>query len=146
MLSNTLEQLQAEQNDLASYNSYLISLQTQPERAQTIMLENARRLQEIRNELNNVFNDSAKLRDTQIELLQIEQNYLQQQNEYQKRVLQGNTQLQEVLQKQRDYTIFISNNLKNGLNCFNPISVINGLMTLKQRQEKHKPPLKAIYN
>ncbi|MDO1698248.1 hypothetical protein Q2307_26755, partial [Escherichia coli] len=68
------------------------------------MLENARRLQEIRNELNNVFNDSAKLRDTQIELLQIEQNYLQQQNEYQKRVLQGNTQLQEVLQKQRDYT------------------------------------------
>ncbi|EMH4147306.1 mechanosensitive channel MscK [Providencia stuartii] len=106
MLSNTLEQLQAEQNDLASYNSYLISLQTQPERAQTIMLENARRLQEIRNELNNIFNDSAKLRDTQIELLQIEQNYLQQQNEYQKRVLQGNTQLQEVLQKQRDYTIF----------------------------------------
>lgn len=104
LLSSTLEQLQTEQNDLATYNSYLISLQTQPERAQAIMLDNARRLQEIRNELNSVFNESAKLRDTQIELLQIEQNYLQQQNEYQKHVLQGNTQLQDVLQKQRDYT------------------------------------------
>ncbi|EKT65005.1 mechanosensitive channel MscK [Providencia burhodogranariea] len=106
MLSNTLEQLQSEQSDLASYNSYLISLQTQPERAQAIMLDNARRLQEIRNELNNAFYETVKLRDSQIELLQIEQNYLQQQNEYQKRVLQGNTQLQDVVQKQRDYTFF----------------------------------------
>jgi len=113
MLSHALEQLQAEQNDLANYNSYLITLQTQPERAQAVMLENARRLQEIRNELNSVFNESTKLRDTQIELLQIEQNYLQQQNDYQKRVLQGNTQLQDVLQKQRDYTIYYIEQLEN---------------------------------
>lgn len=106
MLSNTLEQLQSAQTNLASYNSNLISLQTQPERAQTIMLDNARRLQEIRNELNSAFNETLKLRDSQVELLQIEQNYLQQQNEYQKRVLQGNTQLQDVVQKQRDYTFF----------------------------------------
>ncbi|WP_083929007.1 mechanosensitive channel MscK [Providencia sneebia] len=104
MLSKSLEQLQVKQNDLANYNTALIGLQTQPERAQSVMLENAQRLQEIRNELNHAFNDSIKLRDTQVEMLQIEQYYLQQQNEYQKRVLQANTQLQDVLQKQRDYT------------------------------------------
>lgn len=104
MLTRYLENLQSEQNDLATYNSQLIGLQTQPERAQAMMLDNARRLQEIRNELNSTINDSVKLRPTQINMLQIEQYLLQQQNEFQKRVLQVNTQLQDVLQKQRDYT------------------------------------------
>lgn len=104
MLTRYLENLQSEQNDLATYNSQLIGLQTQPERAQAMMLDNVRRLQEIRNELNSTINDSVKLRPTQIDMLQIEQYLLQQQNEFQKRVLQVNTQLQDVLQKQRDYT------------------------------------------
>ncbi|EOV8087301.1 mechanosensitive channel MscK [Providencia rettgeri] len=99
-----LESLQIEQNDLATYSSQLIGLQTQPERAQAMMLENARRLQEIRNELNSSLNESVNLRPTQITMLQVEQYLLQQQNEYQKRILQANTQLQDVLQKQRDYT------------------------------------------
>ncbi|HGN0868204.1 TPA: mechanosensitive channel MscK [Providencia alcalifaciens] len=104
MLATHLDNLQAEQNDLATYNSQLIGLQTQPERAQAIMLDNARRLQEIRNELNSTLTDSNKLRSTQVNMLQLEQYLLQQQNEFQKRVLQANTQLQDVLQKQRDYT------------------------------------------
>lgn len=99
-----LEELQSEQNDLATYSSQLIGLQTQPERAQAIMLENAKRLQDIRNELNSTLNDAVSLRPTQINMLQVEQYLLQQQNEYQKRILQANTQLQDVLQKQRDYT------------------------------------------
>lgn len=99
-----LDNLQTEQNDLATYSSQLIGLQTQPERAQAMMLENAKRLQEIRNELNSSLNDSVNLRPTQINMLQVEQYLLQQQNEYQKRILQTNTQLQDVLQKQRDYT------------------------------------------
>ncbi|HGF6561092.1 TPA: mechanosensitive channel MscK [Providencia alcalifaciens] len=104
MLATHLDNLQAEQNDLATYNSQLIGLQTQPERAQAIMLDNARRLQEIRNELNSTLTDSNKLRPSQVNMLQLEQYLLQQQNEFQKRVLQANTQLQDVLQKQRDYT------------------------------------------
>lgn len=99
-----LENLQTEQNDLATYSSQLIGLQTQPERAQAMMLENVRRLQEIRNELNSSLNESVNLRPTQITMLQVEQYLLQQQNEYQKRILEANTQLQDVLQKQRDYT------------------------------------------
>ncbi|HHR6078659.1 TPA: mechanosensitive channel MscK [Providencia alcalifaciens] len=104
MLATHLDNLQAEQNDLATYNSQLVGLQTQPERAQAIMLDNARRLQEIRTELNSTLTDSSKLRTTQVNMLQLEQYLLQQQNEFQKRVLQANTQLQDVLQKQRDYT------------------------------------------
>ncbi|GAB1439724.1 mechanosensitive channel MscK [Providencia sp.] len=99
-----LEELQSEQNDLGTYSSQLIGLQTQPERAQAMMLENAKRLQDIRNELNSTLNDAVSLRPTQINMLQVEQYLLQQQNEYQKRILQANTQLQDVLQKQRDYT------------------------------------------
>ncbi len=113
MLASYLDNLQSEQNDLATYNSQLIGLQTQPERAQAMMLDNARRLQEIRNELNSTLNESVKLRTTQINMLQIEQYLLQQQNEFQKRILQANTQLQDVLQKQRDYTAAYIAQLEN---------------------------------
>lgn len=113
ILASYLDNLQSEQNDLATYNSQLIGLQTQPERAQAMMLDNARRLQEIRNELNSTLNDSVKLRTTQINMLQIEQYLLQQQNEFQKRILQANTQLQDVLQKQRDYTAAYIAQLEN---------------------------------
>ncbi|MCY0803011.1 mechanosensitive channel MscK [Providencia rettgeri] len=102
--SSYLENLQVEHSDLATYSSQLIGLQTQPERAQALMLENAKRLQDIRNELNNTQDDVVSLRPTQINMLLVEQYLLQQQNEYQKRILQSNTQLQDVLQKQRDYT------------------------------------------
>ncbi|EFB71792.1 mechanosensitive channel MscK [Providencia rustigianii] len=113
MLATYLENLQSEQNDLATYNSQLIGLQTQPERAQAMMLDNANRLQEIRNELNTTITGASKLRPSQVNMLQIEQYLLQQQNEYQKRVLQANTQLQDVLQKQRDYTAAYIEQLDN---------------------------------
>ncbi len=112
-LNELLEKLQTKQEDLASYNSQLVSLQTQPERAQAIMLDNARYLQDIRSELNGALMNSAPLRNTQIELLQIEQYYRQQQNDFQKRVLQANTQLQDVLQKQRDYAASIIEQLEH---------------------------------
>lgn len=83
-LNSLLAKLQTEQADLASFSAQLVGLQTQPERAQSIMMENARRLQEIRDELNGTLNRPANLRPTQTELLQIEQYYLQQQNDFKK--------------------------------------------------------------
>lgn len=102
-LNNTLEALQTAQNNLSSYNSDLIALQTQPERAQNIMYANVQRLQQIRVELNDSMAAQKVLRPTEIESLQVEQYYLQQQIDYQKRALQSNTQLQNLLQVQRDY-------------------------------------------
>ncbi len=60
--SSYLENLQVEHSDLATYSSQLIGLQTQPERAQALMLENAKRLQDIRNELNNTQDDVVSLK------------------------------------------------------------------------------------
>ncbi len=51
-LSQTLDDLQTAQNDLATYNSQLVSLQTQPERVQNAMYAASQQLQQIRNRLN----------------------------------------------------------------------------------------------
>ncbi|GAA0345075.1 mechanosensitive channel MscK [Morganella psychrotolerans] len=104
-LNSTLEALQTAQNNLSSYNSDLIALQTQPERAQNIMYANVQRLQQIRALLNDSQAAQKVLRPTEIEALQIEQYTLQQQIDYQKRALQSNTLLQNVLQLQRDYVV-----------------------------------------
>lgn len=104
-LNSTLEALQTAQNNLSSYNSDLIALQTQPERAQNIMYGNVQRLQQIRVLLNDSMAAQKVLRPTEIEALQVEQYYLQQQIDYQKRALQSNTQLQNLLQVQRDYVV-----------------------------------------
>lgn len=53
---------------------------------------------------NNDFSSSENIRPSLQVLLQVEQFYLQQQNKFQQHALQANTQLQDVLQKQRDYT------------------------------------------
>ena len=42
------------------------------------------------------------MRSSSVQLLQLEQYYLQQQNSFQKRTLQSNVQLQSLLQLQRD--------------------------------------------
>ncbi|WP_413494910.1 mechanosensitive channel MscK [Morganella psychrotolerans] len=104
-LNSTLEALQTAQNNLSSYNSDLIALQTQPERAQNIMYANVQRLQQIRALLNDSLAAQKVLRPTEIEALQIEQYTLQQQIDFQKRALQSNTLLQNVLQLQRDYVV-----------------------------------------
>ncbi|MCC8379274.1 mechanosensitive channel MscK [Xenorhabdus sp. PB30.3] len=104
--SVTLNSLQKAQDNLANYNSQLIGLQTQPERAQNLLFNNVQRLQQIRNLLNNAVTEQSDVRHTEIELLQVEQAFLTQQKEYQKSALRANTRLQTLLQLQRDYTSF----------------------------------------
>ncbi|WP_338883214.1 mechanosensitive channel MscK [Xenorhabdus sp. TH1] len=103
-LNNTWYNLQKAQENLASYNSQLIGLQTQPERVQNALFRNMQRLQQIRNQLNNALTEQSESSPTRTELLQVEQLFLTQQNEYQRESLQANTQLQVLLQRQRDYT------------------------------------------
>ncbi|MBD1227887.1 hypothetical protein [Xenorhabdus griffiniae] len=105
ILNSTWYNLQRAQENLASYNSQLIGLQTQPERVQNVLFRNMQRLQQIRNQLNNALTEQSELSLTRTELLQVEQLFLTQQNEYQRESLQANTQLQTLLQRQRDYTI-----------------------------------------
>jgi predicted nucleic acid-binding Zn-ribbon protein len=51
-VAQLLDDLQTAQNDLATYNSQLVSLQTQPERVQNAMYTASQQLQQIRNRLN----------------------------------------------------------------------------------------------
>lgn len=103
-LETVLQSLQKAQDDLANYSNELIVLQTQPERAQSVLFNNSERLQQIRTLLNKSSVDKAQMRPSAVQLLQLEQYYLQQQNNYQKRTLQSNVQLQSLLQLQRDYS------------------------------------------
>lgn len=103
-LENVLQSLQKSQEDLANYSNELIVLQTQPERAQAVLFNNSERLQQIRTALNKSSADKAQMRPSAVQLLQLEQYYLQQQNNFQKRTLQSNVQLQSLLQLQRDYS------------------------------------------
>lgn len=103
-LETVLQSLQKAQDDLANYSNELIVLQTQPERAQSVLFNNSERLQQIRTLLNKSSADKAQMRSSAVQLLQLEQYYLQQQNNYQKRTLQFNVQLQSLLQLQRDYS------------------------------------------
>ncbi|EPY1191731.1 mechanosensitive channel MscK [Proteus mirabilis] len=103
-LEEVLQSLAKAQEDLANYSNELIVLQTQPERAQSVLFNNSERLQQIRIALNKSSADKAQMRSSSVQLLQLEQYYLQQQNSFQKRTLQSNVQLQSLLQLQRDYS------------------------------------------
>ncbi|HFK8541227.1 TPA: mechanosensitive channel MscK [Proteus mirabilis] len=103
-LEEVLQSLAKAQEDLANYSNELIVLQTQPERAQSVLFNNSERLQQIRIALNKSSADKAQMRPSAVQLLQLEQYYLQQQNNFQKRTLQSNVQLQSLLQLQRDYS------------------------------------------
>ncbi|OSM98023.1 hypothetical protein AU504_08860 [Lonsdalea populi] len=103
-LNDTLAGLQSAQENLSSYNSQLISLQTQPERVQSAMLTAAQRSQQLRNQLNGLEPGQATLRPSQQTLLLTEQALLNAQMEQQRKSLEVNTTLQDMLQKQRDYT------------------------------------------
>ncbi|MBJ3814646.1 mechanosensitive channel MscK [Shimwellia pseudoproteus] len=102
-LSAISEDLQAEQNNLATYNSQLVTMQTQPERAQTAMLSASQQLQQVRNALNGTSGGGA-LRPSQQVQLQAQQVLLQAQIDQQRKSLEGNTAIQDALQKQRDYS------------------------------------------
>ncbi|VEI65705.1 Potassium efflux system KefA precursor [Serratia fonticola] len=64
-LYQTLDELQDTQESLSTYNSQLISLQTQPERVQSSMYTASQRLQEIRNLLSDRAPGQEVLRNTQ---------------------------------------------------------------------------------
>lgn len=114
-VTQTLDDLQNAQNDLATYNSQLVSLQTQPERVQNAMYKASQQLQQIRNRLNGTSVGDETLRPTQLVLLQAQQALLNAQIEQQRKSLEGNTVLQDTLQKQRDYVTAWSNRLEHQL-------------------------------
>ncbi|MFJ3000019.1 mechanosensitive channel MscK [Raoultella planticola] len=103
-LYQTLDDLQAAQENLSTYNSQLVSLQTQPERVQSSMYTASQRLQEIRNQINDQTPGQSSLRDSQLVMLATEQTLLNAQIDLQRKSLEANTTLQDLLQKQRDYT------------------------------------------
>lgn len=114
-VTSTLEDLQAAQNDLSTYNSQLVSLQTQPERVQNAMYSASQQLQQIRTRLNGTTPGVAALRPSQQNLLLAQQALLNAQIEQQRKSLEGNTVLQDTLQKQRDYTTAHINQLEHSL-------------------------------
>ena len=114
-VAQVLDDLQNAQNDLATYNSQLVSLQTQPERVQNAMYSASQQLQQIRNRLDGTNVGEAELRPTQQVLLQAQQTLLNAQIDQQRKSLEGNTILQDTLQKQRDYVTANSNRLEHQL-------------------------------
>lgn len=111
-LNETLDDLQSAQEDLSAYNSQLISLQTQPERVQSAMYNASMRLMQIRNQLNGLAPNQEVLRPTQQQALLTEQVMLNAQLDLQRKDLEANTTLQDLLQKQRDYTTAHINQLE----------------------------------
>ncbi|MFI8415277.1 mechanosensitive channel MscK [Serratia sp. NPDC078593] len=103
-LYKALDALQTAQENLSTYNSQLVALQTQPERAQSSMYSASQRLQDIRSQLNGQSLGQERLRNTQLAMLTTEQALLNAQIELQREKLEANTLLQDLLQKQRDYT------------------------------------------
>jgi len=114
-VAQLLDDLQTAQSDLATYNSQLVSLQTQPERVQNAMYTASQQLQQIRNRLNGTSAGEAALRPTQQTLLLAQQQLLNAQIEQQRKSLEGNTVLQDTLQKQRDYVTANINRLEHQL-------------------------------
>ncbi|WP_409306457.1 mechanosensitive channel MscK [Pectobacterium sp. B1J-3] len=122
-LNETLDDLQAAQENLSTYNSQLISLQTQPERVQSALLSASQRSQQIRNQLNGVDSQNG-LRPSQQVLWQTEQILIGLQMEQQRKSLEVNTTLQDLLQKQRDYTAAQINQLERMVQLLQ--GIING--------------------
>ncbi|MFV0568584.1 MAG: mechanosensitive channel MscK, partial [Citrobacter portucalensis] len=114
-VAQVLDDLQSSQNDLAAYNSQLVSLQTQPERVQNAMYTASQQMQQIRNRLDGTNVGEAALRPSQQVLLQAQQALLNAQIDQQRKSLEGNTVLQDTLQKQRDYVTANSNRLEHQL-------------------------------
>lgn len=113
-VSQAVDDLQNAQNDLATYNSQLVSLQTQPERVQNAMNSASQQLLQVRNSLNGSSIGDA-LRPTQQTMLQVQKTLLDAEIELQRKSLAGNTVLQDTLQKQRDYVTAYSTRLEHQL-------------------------------
>lgn len=97
-LYQTLDELQSAQESLSTYNSQLVSLQTQPERVQSTMYAASQRLQEIRSQLSGQTPGQDSLRNSQQVMLNTEQALLNAQLELQRKSTEANTTLQDLLQ------------------------------------------------
>ena len=75
-LNDTLDDLQSSQEDLSTFNTQLISLQTQPERVQNAMYSYSMAIQKIRNQLNGMSPGQQDLRNTQQTMLVTQQALL----------------------------------------------------------------------
>ena len=84
-LYQTLDELQSAQESLSTYNSQLVSLQTQPERVQSTMYAASQRLQEIRSQLSGQTPGQDSLRNSQQVMLNTEQALLNAQLELQRK-------------------------------------------------------------
>ncbi|MDY0970552.1 mechanosensitive channel MscK [Siccibacter turicensis] len=139
-LATVLDKLQTSQNDLATLNSQLVSLQTQPERVQNTMFAVSQQLQTIRSRLNGTGPGEQALRPSQQTLLTAQQALLNAQLEQQRKSLEGNTVLQDSLQKQRDYMTANINQLEHQVQLLQT-AVSNKRLTLTERtaQEATSP-------
>ncbi|WBM69777.1 mechanosensitive channel MscK [Buttiauxella sp. WJP83] len=131
-LNDLMTDLQNSQSDLATWNSQLISLQTQPERVQNAMMAASAQLEAIRNRLNGVTPGAAELRPSQQTLLLAQQALLNAQLDQQRDSLKGNTLLQDTLQKQRDYTNAHINQMEHTLQLLQK-AVSSKRLTLTQQ-------------
>ncbi|QCT20175.1 mechanosensitive channel MscK [Jejubacter calystegiae] len=131
-LGSALEDLQNAQSSLSTFNSQLVSLQTQPERVQNAMSSATRQLQQVRNRLSGTAAGDTALRATQQALLLTQQAVLNAQIEQQRKSLEGNTALQDSLQKQKDYTTAWISQLEHQLKLLQS-SVNNKRLTLTER-------------
>lgn len=134
-VGDIIEALQLGQNDLASYNSQLVSLQTQPERVQNAMYSASQQLQQIRTRLNEPSVGEGALRDTQQAQLIAQQALLNAELEQQRKSLTGNTILQDSLQKQRDYVTANNNRLEHQLELLQE-ALNNKRLTLTEKTAK----------
>ncbi|MTD40813.1 mechanosensitive channel MscK [Erwinia sp. CPCC 100877] len=131
-LGVALEDLQNAQSSLSTFNSQLVSLQTQPERVQNAMSNATRQLQQVRNRLSGTAAGDTALRATQQSLLLTQQALLNAQIEQQRKSLEGNTALQDSLQKQKDYTTAYISQLEHQLTLLQS-AVNNKRLTLTER-------------
>ncbi|ACS84818.1 mechanosensitive channel MscK [Musicola paradisiaca] len=134
-LNSTLDDLQSAQENLSTYNSQLISLQTQPERVQSALYAASQRSQQIRNQLNGIEPNREPLRPSQQTLLQTEQVLVGLQMEQQRKSLEVNTTLQDLLQKQRDYTAAQISQLEHMVQTLQGV-INNKRLTLSEKTAK----------
>ncbi len=142
-LSQMLDNLQSAQEDLANYNSQLVLLQTQPERVQSMMYNLSLRIQRIRNQLNALAINQEDLRPTQQVSLLTEQTYLNAQLELQRKNLEANTTLQDLLQKQRDYVTAYIERLEQYIQLSQEI-ISNKRLTLSETTVKEARTSKEL--
>jgi len=100
--SESLDQLETLQNQLASVNARLISAETLPERAQSAMADAMTRAEQARSRLQAPSEDDSATFDPEQARYQLELALAELQAEYHRRELANNTQLRELNVQRRD--------------------------------------------